>query len=113
MLKEKLKVGGKIIFVVPYDSYRYKPNDINYHLYSWSPMNLGNLFTEAGYRVIEAKEFVHRWPPFYSTLAYIFGKRIFNFLCVMYGWMRRLSCSQVRIVAERMSIEPRALDITP
>ncbi len=101
-LKDKMKVGGKIIFVVPFDSYRYKPNDINYHLFSWSPMNLGNLFTEAGYKVLESKEFIHKWPPFYAKLAYIFGQRIFNFLCVTYGWMSRYSCSQVRIVAEKV-----------
>jgi len=102
LLKEKLKSGGKIIFVVPYDLYKYKPNDINYHLFSWSPMNLGNLFTAAGYKVVESKTIHHRWPPFYQNIARIFGKPIFNLVCRMYGYLLRHSCSQVRVVAEKV-----------
>ena len=61
-LKQKLKVGGKIIFVVPCESIsmKYKPNDINHHLYSWSPMCIGNMFTEAGYSLIESKSYIHK-----------------------------------------------------
>lgn len=64
-LHKKLKAGGKIIFVVPCESisYSYNPNDINHHLYSWSPMCIGNLFTEAGFSVIESKPYIHKWPP--------------------------------------------------
>ncbi len=49
-LYKKLQLSGKIIFVVPCESisYSYQPNDINHHLYSWSPMCIGNLFSEAG-----------------------------------------------------------------
>lgn len=64
LLYRKLQVGGKIIFVVPCESigHSYKPNDIGHHLYSWSPMSLGNLFTEAGFSVIESKPYIHKWP---------------------------------------------------
>ena len=67
ILYNKLKVGGKIIFIVPCESIscRYKPNDINHHLYSWSPMCIGNLFTEAGFSVVESIPYLHKWPPFY------------------------------------------------
>jgi SAM-dependent methyltransferase len=102
LLKEKLKTGGKIIFVVPYDSYDYKPNDINYHLYSWSPMNLGNLFTEAGYKVLESKAFIHRWPPYYYKIAKLFGKAFFHFVSRIYGYVKRSTISQVRVVAEKV-----------
>lgn len=63
-LYRKLQVGGKIIFVVPCESIgcSYKPNDINHHLYSWSPMCIGNLFTEAWFSVIESKAYIHKWP---------------------------------------------------
>jgi SAM-dependent methyltransferase len=48
-LYKKLKVGGKVIFVVPCESiiYSYKPNDINHHLYSWSPMCNGRQSTHS------------------------------------------------------------------
>lgn len=100
LLKDKLKKGGKIIFVVPCDSIRFKydPQDVNYHLYSWSPMNLGNLFVEAGYTVIESKAFIHKWPPKYHLIARLFGKTIFNIGCRLYGHLER-SWFQVRVVA--------------
>jgi 2-polyprenyl-3-methyl-5-hydroxy-6-metoxy-1,4-benzoquinol methylase len=101
-LKAKLKKGGKIVFVVPCESInmKYAPNNINYHLFSWSPMNLGNLFTEAGFKVIESKAFIHKWPPFYYSLAKLFGKKMFHLLCVLYGHIAR-SWFQVRIVATK------------
>jgi SAM-dependent methyltransferase len=101
LLREKLKTNGKIIFVVPCDSYKYKPNDRHFHLFCWSPMTLGNLFTEAGYKVLESKVFIHRWPPFYYEITKIFGKRIFNLICIIYGYIRRHSCYQVRVIAEK------------
>lgn len=99
-LKSKLKKGGAIIFVVPCDSikYKYKPNDINYHLFSWSPMNLGNLFTEAGYKVVESKAFIHKWPPYYYKISKIFGKKIFHFICRIYARIET-SWYQTKVVA--------------
>jgi SAM-dependent methyltransferase len=102
LLKEKVKKGGKIIFVVPYDSFEYKPNDINYHFFSWSPMNLGNLFTEAGYKVIESKAFIHKWPPHYYKIAKLFGGKAFHRICRIYGYLKRHVNGQVRIVAEKV-----------
>ncbi len=45
-LRRLLNPGKVISFIVPCDSihFAYKPNDINHHLFSWSPMNLGNIF---------------------------------------------------------------------
>ena len=95
-----LKSGGKIHFVVPCDniSYRWTPNDINFHLYSWSPMNLGNLFVEAGFEVIEVKPYIRKWPPFYQKIQKVFGWSVFNLLCRIWGRIER-SWYQVEIVA--------------
>ena len=101
-LKNKLKPNGKIIFVVPCESisYAYKPKDINHHLYSWSPMCLGNMFTEAGYSLIESKAYIHKWPPRYSLIAKIGGRKLFELICRMYGRVER-SWYQVRAVGVR------------
>ena len=101
-LYKKLRVGGKIIFVVPCESiiYHYQPNDINYHLYSWSPMCIGNLFTEAGFSVIESKPYIHKWPPKYRAIAKLGGRGLFELACRIYGRLER-SWFQVRIVAEK------------
>ncbi len=101
-LYRKLKAGGKIVFVVPCASisYRYKPGDVNHHLYSWSPMCIGNLFTEAGFSVIESKSYIHKWPPKYRFIAKVGGRRLFEIACRIYGKIER-SWFQVRVIAEK------------
>lgn len=102
ILYRKLKKGGKIIFVVPCESISYKYNayDVNHHLYSWSPMCLGNLFTEAGFVVIQSKPYIHKWPPMYRFIARIGGMKLFNAVCRMYGRFER-SWFQVRAVGQK------------
>lgn len=101
-LYSKLRQGGKIIIIVPCESiyYTYKANDINHHLYSWSPMCIGNLFSEAGYTVIESKPYIHKWPPYYRQLARFGGRKIFELACRVYGRIER-SWFQVRVVAKK------------
>jgi hypothetical protein len=100
-LKPLLKIGGTIHFFVPCDSiyFKYDSKDINYHLFSWSPQNLGNLFTEAGYMVEYVRPYIHKWPPFYSKIAKL-GWPIFNMFCRLYGQFER-SWFQVEIKAKR------------
>lgn len=97
-----LKPGGKIVFVIPCESisYGYRPNDINYHLYSWSPMCAGNLFNEAGFNVIESKAFKHKWPPKHEKIAKLFGRKVFNLICKIYARWEK-TWFQVRVVAEK------------
>jgi len=99
-LHKKLKTGGKVVFVVPCESikYAYIPNDINHHLYSWSPMCIGNLMIEAGYKVIESKSYIHKWPPFSKEVAKFFGRYLFELGCRIYGRIET-SWFQVRVVA--------------
>jgi SAM-dependent methyltransferase len=102
-LKRLLKVGGLIHFYVPCDSvkYRYNRDDINYHLFSWSPQNLGNLFHEAGFEVQHAKAYIHKWPPGYGFFAK-FGRPVFDLVCRLYARVER-SWFQVEVKAKRVS----------
>jgi SAM-dependent methyltransferase len=49
----KLKPGGLLLVSLPIDDWRcqqkYDPNEINHHLYTWTPLLLGHLFYEAGF----------------------------------------------------------------
>lgn len=101
-LYPKLKDGGRLVFIVPCESitYRYEPDDINHHLYCWSPMCIGNLFTEAGYQVEEAKPYIHKWPPYFQRVARLCGGRLFHLICRVYGHLDR-SWFQVRVVARK------------
>ncbi len=101
-LYAKLRNAGRVVLVVPCESigYAYRAGDGNHHLYSWSPMCLGNLLAEAGFSVVESKPYIHKWPPKYRFIARIGGRRAFDIACRVYGRIER-SWFQVRAVAEK------------
>ncbi|MEA2363958.1 MAG: hypothetical protein QOD71_3103 [Thermoleophilaceae bacterium] len=101
-LRAKLKEGGLAIFVVPCEgvSRRWQPDDVNRHLFSWSPMCLGNLFDEAGFAVESAEPLVYRWTPVSNWMVRLGGRRLFDLTCRIYGFFAR-SLSQVKVVARR------------
>ena len=111
-LMKKVVEGGTLVFVVPCESisYRYRPRDINHHLYSWSPMCIGNLFTEAGFSVVESKPYIHKWPPGYRLIARVAGRGLFNLSCRVYGRIER-SWFQVRVVAEKRGKNAAVVDV--
>lgn len=100
-LLPKLKKGGKIIFCVPLEKQSpYVPNDVNQHLYTWSEMNLGNLFATAGFSVESVREIKFKWPPRFWQLRKWFGPTIFTILGKI--WARYKSgISQVIVVATK------------
>ncbi len=101
-LRAKLKPGGRAVFVVPNESisWSWAPGDVNRHLYCWSPMSIGNLFTEAGFQVESSKPFLHKWPRHrYREVAKLSG-RLFHFVCRLYARWER-SWYQIRVVARR------------
>ncbi|WP_417740142.1 class I SAM-dependent methyltransferase [Rosistilla oblonga] len=97
-----LKPGGKVVLVVPCETIRarYVADDINYHLFTWSPVNLGNLFSEAGFRVIESKPYMYKWPPFKRQIVKLFGRTGFNFFAGIRARLDRRDF-QVRVVATK------------
>ena len=100
-LKSKLQIGGKIIFIVPSErKVPYNPDNIDQHLYTWAEVNLGNLFTYAGFKVIKV-EFIHaRWGTRLLFLKSIFGDVGINLLWSLYSRIRN-DKKEIRIVAER------------
>lgn len=98
-LRRILKKEGKIIFVVPQErKFVYRDHDVNQHLYTWSPMNLGNLFKAAGYKIVKVETLKSFWPPGYIILYRIFGARLFNIFCKLWAFFNR-SIYQTRIIA--------------
>jgi SAM-dependent methyltransferase len=100
-LRPLLKSGGIIHFIVPCDSIgmKYAVSDIHHHLFSWSPLNLGNLFSEAGYEVEYSRPYVHKWPPLFRTISAL-GWPIFDLTCRIYGQLER-SWFQVELRARK------------
>ena len=102
-LYPRLKKGGLIIFYVPCDTYKYSydPEDVNHHLFSWSPMNLGNIFKAAGYKIISVSPQLYKWPKHYELIERIFGMRVFQTLSWIKGHFVDDHWSQVRIIATK------------
>ncbi|SOD88693.1 class I SAM-dependent methyltransferase [Spirosoma fluviale] len=102
LLKEKLRPGGLIVFIVPSEGAfnPYNPKNPDHHLYTWSPMCLGNLFQQSGFEVITAKALIHRWPPFYKLFAKL-GRAVFDLSCRLYGFLRVPQYVQSRVVARK------------
>lgn len=93
----KLKPGGKLILRVPHEVYApYHPEDHNKHLYTWSPMDIGNLTTTMGFKVLFTKESRVVFPPKFQTVYRIFGKAGFKMIAWLYShcmhsWYVRLA----------------------
>ena len=102
LLYQKLRVGGRSVFVVPCETIycSYREDDINHHLYTWSPMCLGNLFKEAGFLVVESKPFMHKWRMKFRFFARFGGRWLFELASRLYGRIDR-RMFQVRVVAEK------------
>jgi SAM-dependent methyltransferase len=100
-LRSRLKPGGKMVFVVPSELWPkqrvYLPGDINQHLYTWTPLTLGNLFDRAGLVVGRVELLGHRLLPKTSTLYGWIPDSVFHFCCQAWAWVTWTR--QIRIVA--------------
>lgn len=86
-LRAILVPGGRLLLCVPIDDWRtqreFRADDPNHHLYTWTPLLLGNLLAEAGFRVGSIRVLTHCWPlgwrwlmdrvpdPVFDTLAWM------------------------------------------
>lgn len=87
--KRIIKSNGKIVVVVPHEcGTKVNRLDNNMHLYTWSPQTLVNLFRVADISVLKYNSIYHLWMPHYQTIQKIFGWKIFNMLCTVYGRLK-------------------------
>lgn len=104
---------GRLVLVVPIDDWRkwrqYDPNEINHHLYTWTPQNLGHLLTEAGWTV-QAIE-VRTWaiplpsrPAIWQVLRSCLPGAVFDRVCKTYGVLLRRR--EVLAVARKLCVSP-------
>ncbi len=72
-LRRVLRPRGRLVLWLPLDDWRMErtpaPDDPNHHLYTWTPLLLGNLLDEAGFTKIEARVVTHAWPPHVESFA--------------------------------------------
>jgi SAM-dependent methyltransferase len=102
-LYNKLRRGGKAIIVVPCEGIRwkFKKDDVDQHLYTWSPMSIGNLMTLAGFNIIESKPYYHGWITFLRpVIIKLVGWKGYHFCCKLRGYLSR-SLHQIRVIATK------------
>lgn len=78
-LRNKLKKGGKAVFIVPYERKQmdYRIDDMDQHLYTWNCLHIGNLFKRAGYFVKEVRNYKLQWPAGYEKMEESVGREAF------------------------------------
>ena len=88
-IKRILKPKGMFLLVVPFDDWRNKKHrtwvrdDKDNHLYTWSPMNLGNLLVEAGFEVEFSIVCTSAWSPKLYWIYDLMGERFFKSACYL------------------------------
>jgi len=93
-IKRVLVTGGELIMVVPFDDWRssknknWRPGDSDFHLFTWSPMNLGNLLSEAGFTVKEVHLHTFAWSPKLFWIYNIFGNMAFQLACRLFALIK-------------------------
>src|ERR1700730_18197235 len=102
-LRPKLRENGLVMFVVPCEkaSMKYRADDRDHHLYTFTPLCLGNLFCEAGYRVLSSTRDRFRWPPKYRLIGQLLGRTGFDVVCIIWYYIDRRHSFQVRLMARK------------
>jgi ubiquinone/menaquinone biosynthesis C-methylase UbiE len=102
LARRKLKLEGRLVLVVPCERHdtRYSGDDINKHIYTWSPLNLGNLVTAAGFRIEAVERIHHKWPPGSEMLVRFLGWRAYHWIAWAWSYLSR-RVTQLRVVATK------------
>lgn len=68
-LNRLLRKEGELLILLPMSDWRshdervYKSNDMNMHIYAWTPQTIGNLLAACGYALQSVKIVTHAFPP--------------------------------------------------
>ncbi|ABC76303.1 class I SAM-dependent methyltransferase [Syntrophus aciditrophicus] len=86
-MKRCLRPRGYLVLVVPFDDWRnaqhrvWQPNNKDHHLYTWSPMNLGNMVSEAGFQIVSVSLCSQAWSPKIIWIQRKMGDFFFKIAC--------------------------------
>jgi SAM-dependent methyltransferase len=102
-----LRPKGKLVFVVPSETWhqqkKYLPNNINQHVYTWTPLSFGNLFSHAGLQVQRCELLCHTWTPLTQQLYGSIPHSVYHALCRVWGLLTHTR--QLRIVASAKDVD--------
>jgi len=94
-IRRVLKPEGQLVLVVPFDDWRqrghrrWRSEDLEQHLFTWSPLNLGNLLTAAGFRVRQVRLCSTAWSPKFFWIHRIAGELVFTIACRLFSRVKQ------------------------
>lgn len=95
-LRELLRPDGLLVWLSPMEDWhakhqqRWNPDDADLHLYTWTPLLLGNLLKVAGYKPASVSVLVHACPPaLISEPLWNLGPPLFHLAARMWAVLRR------------------------
>lgn len=83
-IRRVLVPAGRLIIVTPFDDWRaqrsrrYYPGSKDNHLFTWTPLNIGNLLVEAGFVVEVSRLESTAWTPKIFWVHRLLGPKIFS-----------------------------------
>jgi len=103
-LQKPLVAQGRLVLCLPIDDWRNEQyvnvDDVNHHLYTWTPLLLGNLLSEADYEVQRIWVYAHAWPPKnWQTLDKSLPIWLFDLICTFTAW--RHNRRQIMAIARK------------
>lgn len=100
-INKSLKKGGATIHIVPVDDWRFQKKyfkeNVNKHLYTWTPLLLGNLFEKCGFTIRKVEIYPYQWPHLSRYYFKFMPRKLYYFLCQVWGYF--LNIYEIKIVA--------------
>ena len=96
VLRSHLVPDGLFITILPIDDFRskrnkkWRPDDPDHHLHTWTPLLFGNTLSEAGFTPLELKIVTNAWTPRLFFLGDNFIQKIAGYLLSIYFKRRQL-----------------------
>jgi SAM-dependent methyltransferase len=102
-MRRVLKADGRLVLVLPLDDWRrsrrFDPDDRNHHLFAWTPLLIGNLVTDAGFRISSIATVRHAYPPGAGILWQHLPGFAFDGICR--AWSVTALMRQLKVIATR------------
>lgn len=89
-LRKVITDDGLLIWLSPMDDWRnsnqrhWRPNNFDMHLYTWTPLTIGNLLKVAGFEPKSIRVFSHAFPPRISNQLWKMSPQLFHIAA--YAW---------------------------
>lgn len=110
-IQQKLKPNAKLLLCVPYEVERryrvFRPEDPNFHLYSWNVQTLCALVVRCGYTIVEAGVRPFGYERFAAELAVRWHIPFWGYRLLLHALRLIRPCREVMVVAEYAPSRPR------